>query len=37
MSYEYADNIIYEAKGKGNPTQAWTKPEDSTRLRFPGF
>jgi len=31
------DKIIVLGKGKAVPLQAWTGPEDSRKLRLPGF
>jgi hypothetical protein len=35
LNFEIMRGII--SKGKANPLQAWTGPEGSRRLRFPGF
>ena len=41
MEYKYTDQklkvFLLAVKGKAIPSQAWTGPEGSRRLRFPDF
>ena len=37
MDLAQSNSRNYKSKGKGDPLQAWSGPEGSSKLRFPDF